>query len=46
VDDEEDYAMPVWAGVLPLAQTKGAPVPDARLKPGTPIPNYIANYSR
>jgi nitroimidazol reductase NimA-like FMN-containing flavoprotein (pyridoxamine 5'-phosphate oxidase superfamily) len=46
VDDEEDYAMPVWAGVLPLAQTKGEPVPDARLKPGTPIPNYIANYSR
>ena len=46
VDDEEDYAMPVWAGVLPLGMTKGEPVPDARLKAETPIPDYIANYSR
>ncbi len=46
VDDEEDYSLPVWAGVLPLAQTKGAPVPDTRLKEGTPVPQYITNYSR
>lgn len=46
VDDEEDYALPVWAGVLPLAQTKGQPVPDDRLKAGTPVPKYISNYSR
>src|SRR5215813_506839 len=46
VDDEEDYSLPVWAGVLPLSQTTGAPVPDTRLKEGTPVPDYIANYSR
>jgi len=46
VDDEEDYSLPVWAGVLPLAQTKGVPVPDTRLKEGTPVPQYISNYSR
>jgi len=46
VDDEEDYSLPVWAGVLPLAQTKGAPVPDTRLKEGTALPQYITNYSR
>jgi nitroimidazol reductase NimA-like FMN-containing flavoprotein (pyridoxamine 5'-phosphate oxidase superfamily) len=46
VDDEEDYALPVWAGVLPLSQTKGEPVPDTRLKEGTPVPNYVSNYSR
>ncbi len=46
VDDEEDYSLPVWAGVLPLVQTKGAPVPDTRLKEGTPVPQYISNYSR
>src|SRR5882757_8059598 len=46
VDDEEDYSLPVWAGVLPLSQTKGAPVPDTRLKEGTPVPQYITNYSR
>jgi nitroimidazol reductase NimA-like FMN-containing flavoprotein (pyridoxamine 5'-phosphate oxidase superfamily) len=46
VDDEEDYSLPVWAGVLPLTQTKGIPVPDTRLKEGTPVPQYISNYSR
>jgi len=46
VDDEEDCSLPVWAGVLPLAQTKGAPVPDTRLKEGTPVPQYITTYSR
>src|SRR5882672_2703078 len=46
VDDEEDYSLPVWAGVLPLSQTKGAPVPDARLKEGTAVPQYVTSYSR
>jgi nitroimidazol reductase NimA-like FMN-containing flavoprotein (pyridoxamine 5'-phosphate oxidase superfamily) len=27
-DDEEDYALPIWAGVLPLAVTAGAARPD------------------
>ncbi len=46
VDDEEDYSLPVWAGVLPLTQIPGAPVPDERLNAGTPVPEYISNYSR
>ncbi|GAC1634419.1 MAG: pyridoxamine 5'-phosphate oxidase family protein [Candidatus Acidiferrum sp.] len=46
VDDEEDYSLPVWAGVLPLAQTKGEPIPDDRLKAGTPVPGYISKYKR
>jgi len=46
VDDEEDYSLPVWAGVLPLSQTTGAPVPDTRLKEGTPVPKCISEYSR
>ena len=41
-DDEEDYAIPVWAGVVPLAQTAGEPVPDSRLIPGTAVPGYLA----
>jgi nitroimidazol reductase NimA-like FMN-containing flavoprotein (pyridoxamine 5'-phosphate oxidase superfamily) len=40
-DDEEDYALPVWAGVVPLATTPGAPIPDPRLKPGTPLPVHV-----
>jgi nitroimidazol reductase NimA-like FMN-containing flavoprotein (pyridoxamine 5'-phosphate oxidase superfamily) len=34
IDDEEDYALPVWAGVVPLRQQLGDPIPDERLLPG------------
>ena len=43
VDDDEDYALPVWAGVLPLSVIAGAPIPDPRLAPGTPLPANIAS---
>lgn len=33
VDDEEDYSLPVWAGVVPLRLTSGSPIPDDRLAP-------------
>jgi uncharacterized protein len=36
LDDEEDYALPVWAGVVPLQSRSGEPVPDARLLPDVP----------
>jgi hypothetical protein len=45
-DDEEDYALPVWAGVLPLALVPGDPVPDARLDPAVPVPSYVAGWDR
>lgn len=41
-DDEADYALPVWAGVLPLRLVAGTPMPDARLPAGTPVPDYLA----
>lgn len=44
VDDEEDYAMSVWAGVLPLRPTPLEPIPDVRLRAGTPVPAYVKNY--
>jgi uncharacterized protein len=34
VDDEDDYALDVWAGVLPLTVEPGEPEPDARLRAG------------
>ena len=40
-DDEEDYALPVWAGVLPVMARIGAPQPDARLDPGMALPSYL-----
>ncbi|HYX70725.1 MAG TPA: pyridoxamine 5'-phosphate oxidase family protein [Terriglobales bacterium] len=38
LDDEEDYALPVWAGVVPLKLEPQAPVPDPRLSPGITPP--------
>lgn len=40
-DDEEDYALDVWAGELPLRLVAAAPVPDPRLKPGIQEPAYL-----
>ena len=46
VDDEADYALPVWAGVLPLETVAKAPEPDALRKSDLPLPAYLKNYSR
>jgi nitroimidazol reductase NimA-like FMN-containing flavoprotein (pyridoxamine 5'-phosphate oxidase superfamily) len=46
VDDEQDYELPVWAGVLPLSVTTAAPIADARLKAGIAVPENVAKYSR
>jgi uncharacterized protein len=46
VDDEEDYDMDVWAGVLPLSIAKGDPVNDERLPAGIPVPDYVLNHQR
>ena len=46
LDDEEDYAMNVWAGVVPLQLSAGAPIADPRLPEGIEPPAYARNYSR
>ena len=33
-DDEDDLSWPVWAGVVPLVTSAGAPVPDGHVLPG------------
>jgi hypothetical protein len=45
-DEEEDYALPVWSGVLPLALVPGDPVPDARLDPAVSVPSYVSAWDR
>ncbi len=37
-DDEDDYGLPVWAGVLPLEVRTGLPIPDGRLLEGVTLP--------
>lgn len=46
VDDEADYALPVWAGILPLQAAPSTPIRDERLAEDIPLPAYIAGYSR
>ena len=36
VDDDEDYALPIWAGVVPVETRLGNPINDGRLLPGVP----------
>jgi uncharacterized protein len=38
IDDEEDYALPVWGGVVPVVQSFGSPVPDGRVLHGIAAP--------
>lgn len=44
VDDEEDYALDVWAGVIPLRLAAGVPEADARVRPGVPAPAYASRW--
>ncbi|MBF0279892.1 MAG: pyridoxamine 5'-phosphate oxidase family protein [SAR324 cluster bacterium] len=46
VDDEEDYSISVWAGVLPLKISAEAPVPDSGLVDGVQVPDYVSEYQR
>jgi nitroimidazol reductase NimA-like FMN-containing flavoprotein (pyridoxamine 5'-phosphate oxidase superfamily) len=44
LDEEDDYALPVWAGVLPLKLVTGEPLADPRLAPDTPLPVHVTKY--
>jgi uncharacterized protein len=46
VDDDDDYRLPVWAGVIPVRLSPSPPEPDPRLPPGTPTPSYVRHYAR
>jgi hypothetical protein len=44
-DDEEDYDLAVWAGVVPVRQVFGDPIADPRLKPDTKVPRHVAQLA-
>jgi nitroimidazol reductase NimA-like FMN-containing flavoprotein (pyridoxamine 5'-phosphate oxidase superfamily) len=46
LDDEEDYSLPVWAGVVPLRMETATPVPDPRLSDGVEAPEYALRYQK
>lgn len=45
-DNEADYALPVWAGELPLRLTPLAPVPDFQEPSKVALPDYVRHYTR
>jgi nitroimidazol reductase NimA-like FMN-containing flavoprotein (pyridoxamine 5'-phosphate oxidase superfamily) len=45
VDDEEDYALPIWAGVIPVSVQTGALVPDPRNIDGVEVPDHITAFA-
>src|SRR3954453_2696111 len=42
VDDDEDYALDTWAGVVPIAITRGTPTPDELLNPEIAFPEHVS----
>ena len=44
IDDEADYDVPVWAGVIPVRMTIGEPEPDPRNLPGVPVPDHVGGF--
>lgn len=43
-DDEEDYGLPIWAGVVPLNLEAKTPVPDSRLIEDVETPEYLSRF--
>ncbi len=43
-DDEEDYALPIWGGVIPMATHIAAPISDARVLPGVAMPDHVGAW--
>jgi uncharacterized protein len=46
IDDEADYSLPVWAGILPLQLVAGNTIPDSQLPKNIALPTYLNNYDR
>ncbi|MDA1129195.1 MAG: pyridoxamine 5'-phosphate oxidase family protein [Chloroflexi bacterium] len=44
VDDEEDYSLPIWAGVLPVSQVLHDPVPDPKNQEGLEVPDHVRRF--
>ncbi len=43
-DEEEDYDLPIWAGVVPVGWTVGDPTPDPRNPAGLEVPTHVREY--
>jgi nitroimidazol reductase NimA-like FMN-containing flavoprotein (pyridoxamine 5'-phosphate oxidase superfamily) len=44
VDEEADYELPIWAGVIPVTTRFGAPEPDPRQHPDAVTPAHLEAF--
>jgi nitroimidazol reductase NimA-like FMN-containing flavoprotein (pyridoxamine 5'-phosphate oxidase superfamily) len=45
VDDEADYALPIWAGDIPVSMAVGTPIADPRNIEGLDVPTHVKDFS-
>ena len=45
VDEDADYVLPIWAGVIPIETRFGTPTPDPRNLAGVDLPDHVAALS-
>jgi nitroimidazol reductase NimA-like FMN-containing flavoprotein (pyridoxamine 5'-phosphate oxidase superfamily) len=46
VDEDEDYKLEIWAGVLPLKMTPQIPISDLKLKFDLTVPEHVLNFKK
>ncbi|MGG7566026.1 pyridoxamine 5'-phosphate oxidase family protein [Rhodovulum sp. DZ06] len=44
IDEDEDYDLPIWAGVIPVKMVAGEAIPDPRNLPGVEMPEHVKGY--
>jgi len=44
IDEPEDVDLPVWAGVIPIHQTFGDPIPEQNVPDGFAMPQYLTDF--
>ncbi len=45
IDDDEDYALPIWAGIVPTETQFLDPIADPRNLEGVALPDHVANFT-
>ena len=45
-DEPDDIALPIWAGVVPMSESLGTPIPAPDLVDDYPVPDYVRSWSR
>ncbi|MEP4194739.1 MAG: pyridoxamine 5'-phosphate oxidase family protein [Aliishimia sp.] len=45
LDEDDDYALPIWAGVIPVRTEIGSLIPDPRNLPGVDVPAHVTNFT-